>query len=237
MNSFLSTLSYVTQPRHSEQPPTDAPLAVARQLSLQGPQGTVFGPIDLTLPRGAAVALVGEAGAGKSALLLALTGRMRGVTGELVIDGHDALRHPRRVQKLTSVARLDELITPEGSLSLEDCITERTLADAAPARSRLANYLHVAQLMGLKAPRGTLYGRLSPADQARAALALASIRPASMIVFDDVDRETTLAEQELLWQGLQGIAAEGVTVVASTSERAAVPPGVTTIEMETVHAG
>lgn len=233
----MSTLIFVTKPQSSAQPPTDGPLAIAHGLGLQGPQGSVFGPLDLALPRGAVVALIGRAGAGKSALLLALTGRMRGITGSLTVDGHDALRHPRRVQKITSVARIDELIAPEGSLSLEDCITERTLADAAPARSRLANYLHVAHLMGLDEPRTTLYGQLSPADQVRAALALASIRPAPLIVLDDVDRETTLAEQLLLWEGLQGLADEGVTVIASTSERAAVPPGVTTIEMETVHAG
>ena len=46
----------------------------------------------------------------------------------------------------------------------------------------------------------------------------------------------TLAEQEILWNGLVKLAAEGVTVIASTSERAAVPLEVTTIEMEALHA-
>ena len=116
-----------------------------------------------------------------------------------------------------------------------DCITERTLADAAPARARHANYVHVALLLGLDAPRDTLFGQLSPADQTRAAVALASIRPSRLIVVDDLDRETTLADQAALWAGLLDLAAEGVTVVASTSERAAVPPEVLTREMDPRH--
>lgn len=232
----MSRLSFVDEPQHAQPTPVEEPLATARGLSLQGPKGPVFGPLDLDLPRGAAIALAGKAGSGKSALLLALTGRMRGVTGELSVDGHDAIRHSRQVRKITSVARIDDLVEPEDSLSLEDCITERTLADAAPARARLANYLHVALLLGLDEPRSTAYGQLSPSDQVRAAVALASIRPAPMIVLDDIDRETTLAEQEILWNGLVKLAAEGVTVIASTSERAAVPLEVTTIEMEALHA-
>jgi hypothetical protein len=72
-------------------------------------------------------------------------------------------------------------------------------------------------------------------DQTRAAVALASIRPSRLIVVDDLDRETTLADQAALWAGLLDLAAEGVTVVASTSERAAVPPEVLTLEMDPRH--
>ena len=223
-------------PRHSRPAPdTPTPILKADSLRLATGQGLVFDTLSVDIPRGALCAITGKAGAGKSALLLALTGRMQGVTGSLVVDGHDARRHPRRVRRATSVARIDTLIEPEASLSLEDCITERTLADAAPARARHANYLHVALLLGLDAPRDTLFGQLSPADQTRAAVALASIRPSRLIVVDDLDRETTLADQAALWAGLLDLAAEGVTVVASTSERAAVPPEVLTLEMDPRH--
>ena len=216
--------------------PAPRPLVVAKGLALRTPRGHVFNPVTATVPRGSVAAVAGGDGTGKSALLLALTGRMRGITGGLTVDGVDAVAHPGRVRAATSVARISDLVATEPMLSLEDCITERTLADAAPARARLANYLHVALLLGLDEPRSTAYGQLSPSDQVRAAVALASIRPAPMIVLDDIDRETTLAEQEILWNGLVKLAAEGVTVIASTSERAALPLEVTTIEMEALHA-
>ncbi|HOA26783.1 MAG: ATP-binding cassette domain-containing protein [Propionibacteriaceae bacterium] len=215
--------------------PAPRPLVVAKGLALRTPRGHVFNPVTATVPRGSVAAVAGGDGTGKSALLLALTGRMRGITGGLTVDGVDAVAHPGRVRAATSVARISDLVATEPMLSLEDCITERTLADAAPARARHANYLHVALLLGLDAPRDTLFGQLSPADQTRAAVALASIRPSRLIVVDDLDRETTLADQAALWAGLLDLAAEGVTVVASTSERAAVPPEVLTLEMDPRH--
>lgn len=224
-------------PRHSR-PPLDltSPVLLADSLRLETGQGIVFDDLSAEIPRGSLCAVTGKAGSGKSALLLVLTGRMRGVTGTLVVDGHDARRHPRRARRATSVARIDSLIEPEPALSLEDCITERTLADAAPARARLANYLHTAELLGITAPLSTLYGRLTPADQVRAAVALATIRPATLVVLDDVDRETTAREQADLWTGLGRLADHGVTVIATTSELAALPGDLLRIEMEPIHA-
>ena len=234
----MSRLLFVDTPHHALQDDdeTPDPVLVAKDLRLETGQGVVFDGVTTEVPRGAVVAVTGKAGVGKSALLLALTGRMRGVTGELSVDGFDALRHPGRVRKITAVARIDDLVEPEDSLSLEDCITERTLADAAPARSRMANYLHTSNLLGLDVPLTTLYGDLSPADQVKAAISLATIRPAPLIVLDDIDRETTTLEQGDLWEGLLRLADEGVSIIASTSERTAIPLSVLSIEMDTPHA-
>lgn len=219
---------FVTIPSH--------PVVVTDGISLVTPRGVVFHPVTATVESGSAVAVVGAAGSGKSAFLLALTGRLRGLTGGLRVEGIDALRHPRQVRKITSTARIDDLIAPEASLSLEDCVTERTLADGANARARLANYLHTALLLGLDEPRSTLFGSLTPADQIRASLALATIKPASLVVLDDLDAETTLAEQTTLWGDLLKLADDGVTVVASTAERTTVPDGVQIIELGPRHA-
>ncbi|MBK7822261.1 MAG: ATP-binding cassette domain-containing protein [Tessaracoccus sp.] len=213
-----------------------SPVIVAKGLSLCTPRGHVFNPVTATIAHRSVVAVAGADGSGKSALLLALAGRMRGIAGELIVDGIDAVAHPGRVRKVTSVARIADLVAAEPKLSLEDCITERTLADGASARERHANYLHAALLLGLDEPRDTLFGQLSPADQTRAAIALAAIRPARLVVVDDIDRETTLTDQAALWAGLLALADDGVTVVASTSERAAVPPEALTVEMDPRHA-
>ncbi len=206
-----------------------APLVVARDLSLTTSRGEAFSQLNFELPRGSLGAVVGEAGSGKSALLLAMTGRMRGVTGSLTIDGES---RPRRIARLTSVARIDRLVTPEPSLCLEDCITERTLADGASARARHANYLKTARILGLEADRTTLYASLTPAEQTRAAVALAAIRPASLIVLDDLDDGLTVDEQAALWEGLHRLAAEGAVIVAATSEPTTVPETAVTINLE-----
>lgn len=219
----------------SPPPGTPEPLITARGLTVRTSQGPVFDPLDLDIPRGATVAVIGEPDAGKSSLLLALTGRMHGTRGALRVAGIDGIAHPRRIRRITSVARIDQVIVPEWTLSLDDCITERGLADACPARARLANYLHTAGLMGLTARRDQMFRQLTPADQTRAAVALATIAPPQLVVLDDLDRGANLHDQEQLWSGLQALAAEGATVIATTTEPAAVPAGVMTLRMEAHH--
>lgn len=219
-------------PQHSS-PET---LIIASELTVRTSRGQVFAPLDLALGRGEVAAVVGGPDTGKSALLLALTGRMQGVEGRLEVDGIDAIARSRAVRKTTSVARIADLIVGEPLLSLEDSITERTLADGAPTRSRIANYLHVAHLLGLDAPLTTLFGTLPPADQTRALVALASILPAPLIVVDDLDDGANLKEQAALWAGLEALSKDGVTIVATTSERAAVPSSMQLWEMESVDA-
>mgnify|MGYP002648325172 CR=1 FL=1 len=60
---------------------------VARGLTLRGSRGPVFGSLDLVLPPQTHLAVLGTQGSGRSALLLALTGRLQGVRGELVLTG------------------------------------------------------------------------------------------------------------------------------------------------------
>ncbi len=225
-------------PRHvvDTAPPLDVEAGVAavmaRGLRVATTRGVVIPALEIDLVPGSVGAVVGGSRTGKSTLLLALTGRLRHVSGMLLVEGHDGIHHPGQVRRLTAVARLDTLIAPESSLSLEDCLTERTLLDAGSPRARLANYLHAAHLVGLDAPLDTLYGKLAPADQTRAALALACVRPSALVVIDDLDRGATLDEQKALWAGVQALAADGTTVVASTTERLALPVGCTLIDLD-----
>ncbi|MFM9755270.1 ATP-binding cassette domain-containing protein, partial [Streptomyces turgidiscabies] len=79
------------------------PILQAGGLLAAGKRGRIFGPVDLTLwPRQVCV-VHGPTGSGKSALLLALTGRLREATGSLTIDGIDAMRDPYRAMQLTGV--------------------------------------------------------------------------------------------------------------------------------------
>lgn len=191
-----------------------------------------FTDLDIEVPAGRFAAVVGAAGTGKSTLLLALVARMRPVVGSLSVGGLDARKHPGKVRGATAIARIADLVEPENSLTLDDCLTERTLFDAADPRTREANYLHAARLLGLDAHRGTLFGDLSPIDQTRAALALACVRPSTVIVLDDLDYDVTLAEQRALWDGVAALAADGQPVIAATTERSAVHPDAVVIDLE-----
>ena len=203
----------------------------ARGLQISTPLTRLVGPLDLAVPVGSVVAVAGPSRSGKSLLLLALTGRMRGVSGTLTVAGEDGIASPGRARARSAVARLQRLVVPEESLTLEDCITERTLMDAAKPRERHARYLRAAGLLSLDSRLDVLYGDLSPADQTRAAIALARIRPADVLVVDDLDLGATLSEQHELWAGLLALSGDGCTVIASTTERAAIPASALIVDL------
>lgn len=212
--------------------PETVPALLARDLGVATTRGVVVAGLDAVLAPGSVGAVVGGSRTGKSTLLLALTGRMRHVSGVLHVAGHDGVRHPAQVRRITSVARVAGLVAPEPSLTLEECVTERTLFDAGSPRTRWVRYLHAAHLLGLDAPRSALFGSLSPADQSRAAVALACIRPATLVVVDDLDRGATVEEQADLWAGLLALAADGRTLVAATAELSALPPAAVTLDLD-----
>lgn len=73
----------ITESRPGSEAPTHPLIIEACELGLKTSRGWVFRDVDLTLLQHGVAALVGPAGMGKSALLLALSGRMRVSTGRL----------------------------------------------------------------------------------------------------------------------------------------------------------
>jgi ATP-binding cassette subfamily B protein len=59
-----------------------------------GSESDVLGPVDLELPAGTSVALVGENGAGKTTLVKLLAGMYRPIAGRIMVDGIDLQELP-----------------------------------------------------------------------------------------------------------------------------------------------
>ncbi len=67
------------------------PAITARAITMHGPWGPVYGPVDLDIDEGGVTVLVAPAGTGRTALLMTLAGRMK--TARRTADGVRA--HPR----------------------------------------------------------------------------------------------------------------------------------------------
>ena len=66
---------------------TDQPLIELRELGVEfGPQPVLRG-LDLSIPRGQTLAIIGESGCGKTVLLKSIIGLVRPTTGHVVFDG------------------------------------------------------------------------------------------------------------------------------------------------------
>jgi len=93
-------------------PDTAAEVAVAAAaLSIGYPGDVVVDGIDLTIPTGRSLALVGTNGSGKSTLLRTLVGLLRPVDGSLTVLGRPAGASPMRVAYLAQ-ARSSGFILP-----------------------------------------------------------------------------------------------------------------------------
>lgn len=110
----------VTEPRPD-------PAITARAITMRGPWGPVYGPIDLDVEAGGVTVLVCPPGSGRTALLMTLAGRMRPASGDLTVLGH---RRARDIFAHAALAGIDELDTVAESVTVRDLVTEQLRWDA-----------------------------------------------------------------------------------------------------------
>ena len=149
------------------------PLLAVEGLGLATPAGPVFTDLSFAVPRGALTAVVGPSGSGRSALLLALGGRMRGVTGTVRLGERAARSRPRDLRAHTAVARLATLVEPEGRLTVGESVTERALVDGVAADAAARAVARAEETVGATFDRSLLVDDLSAYDRALLCVALA----------------------------------------------------------------
>lgn len=196
-------------------------------LGLASRHRTVFADVGFAFPRGGLGVVQGPAGSGRSSLLLAVGGRMRGLTGALSVAGFDGVRQTRQIRRLASVARISRLVDLEGQLTVGESVTERALIDAVPSTRAPEVLTRAETVLGRTFDPSLLVDDLPALDRTLLAVALACLRPAPLLLLDDANTSLDLADQRLLMAALLRLTATGVTVVASTLEGEAVPPTAT----------
>jgi heme ABC exporter ATP-binding subunit CcmA len=188
-----------------------AAVAAVRATALVQRFGTqvALGPLDLEVPAGARLAVLGGNGAGKTTLLRMLSTAARPASGRLELLGLDAVRQRDRLR-----ARLGYLGHHVGLYPALSALENleffaalhglgRTDAEAALALVRLAPMA------------GTRVERLSRGQQQRLALARAVLHRPEALVLDEPDASLD-AEGRALLAGLL----EGRTVVLATHDTA-----------------
>lgn len=209
----------------------------ATRLGLATKHGPVFSDLSFSFAKGALAVFAGASGSGRSALLLAIGGRMRGLTGSLRVAGFDGTSQTstnqtrqtrnsqtRQIRDTTSIARVAGLVDLEGQLTVADSITERSLIDALPGLRSAGVFEHAEKILDRRFDRKLLVDDLSALDRTLLAVALATLRPAHVLLLDDADLQLSLADERLLMAALQRVTDTGVTVVATALGTEAVPP-------------
>jgi ABC-2 type transport system ATP-binding protein len=197
----------------------------AHHLSLVGPEGPVFTDVSMVVRPGRLTVLVGPGGSGRSSLLLALSGRMRGCTGTLDAQGHPVRtgRDRRALRRRTALARISTLVLPEPRLTVAESVVERALVDGVRPVAAEEAFAAAEQLLDVHLDRTHLVERLTAYERSALAVALALVRPAEIVVVDDLDADLDLRDQRRFASALVRLAATGPAVLASTTELTSVP--------------
>jgi ABC-type multidrug transport system ATPase subunit len=153
-------------------------LITADRLGLRTRRGWVFRGVDLDVRPGSVTALAGQAGSGRSMLLLTLAGRARPTEGRLTVD--DTSARPR-IRRLVSVARVTGATELEPELRICDHVREASLLAAD------VDHTWARDVVGLAVDSGTLVGELAVDDAVLLSVALVLAAGPRAIVVDDVD--------------------------------------------------
>lgn len=172
--------------------------------------------LDLEIPRGELVALLGPAGAGKTALVRLLAGLVRPAAGRIEIDGRDVTDLPAGHRGLGIVFDSPALLP---HLSLAGNVGFPLALRRLPRADRAVRVGRALALVGLEGQEARGVAEMSRAEQRRAALARALAVDPSVLLMDEPPDPLDPADRAEMQGILRRIHARlGLTIVYATRD-------------------
>jgi ABC-type multidrug transport system ATPase subunit len=169
-------------------------------------------PLDLTVPDGQSVALVGHNGSGKSTLLRLAAGLLDATSGSVTVAGEPAG---------TSEARAATSYVPDEPVLYDDLSVREHLEYVAAVHGADPDQADVDELLsrlGLLDRADDLPARFSRGLRQRAGLAVALVRPFQLLLVDEPFVGLDAAGKEALLVLLDEASAAGATLVVATHD-------------------
>lgn len=192
---------------------------IARGITMSGPWGPVYGPVDLEIDAGGVTVLVCPSGSGRTALLMTLAGRMKPKSGSVSVFGRSAVDD---IFACSALAGFDELDDVAESVTVADLVTEQLRWDAAWYRMvRRAGPADVDAVCGpvfgdLPAPpHEEFVEELTESDRLLLRIALANTKRPPLLVVGNLDHVTSDRHRETVLNRLIALG-ETQTVVTTT---------------------
>jgi putative ABC transport system ATP-binding protein len=196
--------------------------------------------VDLAIPAGQFVTVIGSNGAGKSTLLNALTGDVRPDRGRVLIDGQDVTGWPAPARaRLIARVFQDPLAGSCEALSIEENLAlaaargrVRGLAPALNRQLREQLRARLARLgLGLDRRLGDRMGLLSGGQRQAVSLLMATLAPMKILLLDEHTAALDPKTAEFVLELTREIVAEQqlTTLMVTHSMRQALDCGTRTI--------
>ena len=207
--------------RGRDQAVPDRAVLVLHDVTKQYPNGKIaLRDVDLVIPEGDFVFLVGPSGAGKSTLIKLLIRDEVTTRGEVVLDGQDLARLPRR--QVPRMRRKIGIIFQDFKLLPTKTVWENVAfaleVTGHPRRQIRPAVDRVLAIVGLTAQAKQIPAQLSGGEQQRTAIARALVHDPRLIIADE---PTGNLDPLISWEIIQlllRINELGVTVLMATHD-------------------
>jgi phospholipid/cholesterol/gamma-HCH transport system ATP-binding protein len=173
----------------SETARTPTPLAVdIRNLVYRVAERTVFDAVNIAVPRGQVIAIMGPSGVGKTTLLRLITGQLSADSGSVVVAGQDLQAIPRA--KLYALRRRMGMLFQSSALLTDISVYENVafpLRELTDLPERLIQQLVLLKLqaVGLRGACALMPNELSGGMARRVALARAIVMDPELLIYDE----------------------------------------------------
>ncbi len=189
------------------------PAVVVEDLHIAyGPTWALHG-IDLEVPRGSTLGVLGHNGAGKTTLIRVLTTLLRPDAGRVTVDGFDVVADAGRVRRRIGVtgqyAGLDEFLTGRENLELVARLTG--LGRRSPHRAS-----ELVDQLGLHDVVSRRVGELSGGSRRRIDLAASLVGAPAVLFLDEPTTGLDPTGRAGLWDVVEQLTSTGTTVVLTT---------------------
>jgi branched-chain amino acid transport system ATP-binding protein len=177
-------------------------------------EGTVLHGVNLALPRGRVLAVLGRNGMGKSTLVMTVMGLVRSTGGSVRLHGDDLTR-----ARPDEIARAGVGLVPQGR-RIWPTLTVHEHLELAGRRARRAARPHrwstdelYRRLPRLAERRRQLAGQLSGGEQQMLAIARALITDPAVVLLDEPSEGLAPLLVDQIGEMIKTMAAEGVAVL------------------------
>jgi ABC-2 type transport system ATP-binding protein len=170
--------------------------------------------VDLRVPRGSVLGLLGHNGAGKTTLVRILSTALPPTSGSAKVGGYDVVRDARRVRRVIGLtgqyAAVDEQLTAVGNLVL---IARLLGASRAQARRRAHELLEV---FDLTSSANRLCRTFSGGMRRRLDLAASLVGTPDLIFLDEPTTGLDPVSRSALWDVIRARIDDGATALLTT---------------------
>ncbi len=176
----------------------------------------VLAGVDLEIPKGAMVAVVGPSGVGKTTVADLLMGLLQPTSGQVLVDGrplsaYDTTSYRHRIGYVPQDPALFNMSIRDNLTWADNTVTDERITDAL-ARANASDF--VAEMPGdLATVVGDRGVRLSGGQVQRIALARALVRDPEILVLDEATSSLDPESERLIQSAIESIAGQLTMVV------------------------